>query len=287
MEQTLLLNATYEPLKVVHWQKAVTLWCQGKVEIVAVHDREIRAVSFSFKLPSVIRLLRYVRIKKRFDYVPFSRANIYARDGYKLSVLRGTRSPPPSSRSITSCRCPRAAARTGRTSSRAACRATGARADARPQEARHAPGAPRRGVPTRRRPSASRLDCATRPTAGATICTGISSWTSITGAPRLRTAVDAPVRPPRSGTSGGNPRGCGFAYHGLVSAAGEAELTSLEPLARRRGRTAVAARHRLSDADLAARRVHHRRRPGAHRLCGARSHRARSARRVWKAARRR
>ena len=82
MEQTLLLNATYEPLKVVHWQKAMTLWCQGKVEIIASHDREIRAVSFSVKLPSVIRLLRYVRIKKRFDYVPFSRANIYARDGY-------------------------------------------------------------------------------------------------------------------------------------------------------------------------------------------------------------
>lgn len=82
MEQTLLLNATYEPLKVVHWQKAITLWCQGKVEIIAVHDREIRAVSFSLKLPSVIRLLRYVRIKKRFDYVPFSRANIYARDSY-------------------------------------------------------------------------------------------------------------------------------------------------------------------------------------------------------------
>ena len=83
MEQTLLLNATYEPLKVVHWQKAVTLWCQGKVEIIAHHDREVRAVSFSFKLPSVIRLLRYVRIKKRFDYVPFSRANIYARDEFK------------------------------------------------------------------------------------------------------------------------------------------------------------------------------------------------------------
>jgi 5-methylcytosine-specific restriction endonuclease McrA len=82
MEQTLLLNATYEPLKVVHWQKAITLWCQGKVEIIASHDREIRAVSFSLRLPSVIRLLRYVRIKKRFDYVPFSRANIYARDGY-------------------------------------------------------------------------------------------------------------------------------------------------------------------------------------------------------------
>ncbi|HJU42185.1 MAG TPA: HNH endonuclease [Vicinamibacterales bacterium] len=82
MEQTLLLNATYEPLKVVHWQKAVTLWCQGKVEIISHHEREVRAPRFSFKLPSVIRLLRYVRIKKRFDYVPFSRANIYARDEF-------------------------------------------------------------------------------------------------------------------------------------------------------------------------------------------------------------
>ena len=82
MEQTLLLNATYEPLKVVHWQKAITLWCQGKVEVISVYDREIRSVSFSFKLPSVIRLLRYIRIKRTIDYVPFSRANIYARDDH-------------------------------------------------------------------------------------------------------------------------------------------------------------------------------------------------------------
>ena len=80
MEQTLLLNASFEPLKVVHWQKAVTLLCQGKVEVISVYDRDIRSVSFTIKLPSVIRLLRYVRIKHRFDYVPFSRANIYARD---------------------------------------------------------------------------------------------------------------------------------------------------------------------------------------------------------------
>ena len=65
MEQTLLLNATYEPLKVVHWQKAMTLWCQGKVEVISVYDREVRSVSFSFKLPSVIRLLRYIKIKRQ------------------------------------------------------------------------------------------------------------------------------------------------------------------------------------------------------------------------------
>src|SRR4026208_2405593 len=82
MEQALLLNASYEPLKVVDWQKAVTLWSQGKVEVIAVHDREIRAVSFTFKLPSVIRLLRFVKTSRRFDYVPFSRANIYARDNH-------------------------------------------------------------------------------------------------------------------------------------------------------------------------------------------------------------
>ena len=80
MEQTLLLNATYEPLRVVHWQKAITLWCQGKVEIVAHYDREVRSVTFSMKLPSVIRLLRRIRVRRKAEYVPFSRANIYARD---------------------------------------------------------------------------------------------------------------------------------------------------------------------------------------------------------------
>jgi 5-methylcytosine-specific restriction endonuclease McrA len=82
MEQTLLLNATYEPLKVVHWQKAITLWCQGKVEVISSHDREIHSPKFSFRLPSVIRLLRYIKIKRQIDYVPFSRANIYARDNH-------------------------------------------------------------------------------------------------------------------------------------------------------------------------------------------------------------
>jgi 5-methylcytosine-specific restriction endonuclease McrA len=82
MEQTLLLNATYEPIKIVDWQRAMTLWCQGKVEIVEVHDREVRAVKFTFKLPAVVRLLRFVRVRIKRDYVPFTRANIYARDEY-------------------------------------------------------------------------------------------------------------------------------------------------------------------------------------------------------------
>lgn len=81
IEQTLVLNASYEPLKIVDWQRAITLWCQGKVEIVAEHDREVRAVTFTFRLPSVVRLLRMVR-PRRTDVVPFTRANIYRRDDY-------------------------------------------------------------------------------------------------------------------------------------------------------------------------------------------------------------
>lgn len=81
MEQTLVLNASYEPIKVVDWQRAITLWCQGKVEIVETHEREVRAVTFSFKLPSVVRLLHFVKLKKR-PVVQFTRANIYQRDNF-------------------------------------------------------------------------------------------------------------------------------------------------------------------------------------------------------------
>ena len=64
MEQTLVLNATYEPLRVVSWQKAITLLFQDKVEVLAVHDREVRGVSIRIRLPSVLRLLRHVRVKR-------------------------------------------------------------------------------------------------------------------------------------------------------------------------------------------------------------------------------
>lgn len=88
MEMTLLLNATYEPIKVVDWQRAMVLWCQNKVEILATHDREARAVTFAFKLPSVVRLLRYAHVRRQKDFVPFTRANIYARDGYTCQYCR-------------------------------------------------------------------------------------------------------------------------------------------------------------------------------------------------------
>ena len=81
MEQVLLLNATFEPLKVIDWKRAIRLLTLGKVEVLEEYDLEIRSVTFAIKLPAVLRLLRYVRYRKRD--IKFSRANIYARDNFQ------------------------------------------------------------------------------------------------------------------------------------------------------------------------------------------------------------
>jgi len=80
MEQVLLLNLSYEPLKIINWKKAITLVFLGKVEVVEEYSREIHSVSFTIKLPSVVRLLKMVRRSQ--SPVKFSRQNIYARDRY-------------------------------------------------------------------------------------------------------------------------------------------------------------------------------------------------------------
>jgi 5-methylcytosine-specific restriction endonuclease McrA len=80
MNQVLVLNASFEPVRIVDWQKAMQLLFQGKVEVLEEYDREIRTVRFSFRLPSVLRLLRYVPFSKKRNMVRFSRNNILMRD---------------------------------------------------------------------------------------------------------------------------------------------------------------------------------------------------------------
>jgi 5-methylcytosine-specific restriction endonuclease McrA len=87
MQQVLLLNITYEPLKVINWKKAITLFLLEKVEVLEEYNREIHSVSFTIKLPAVVRLLRLV--KKPKTPVKFSRQNIYARDKYRCQYCGG------------------------------------------------------------------------------------------------------------------------------------------------------------------------------------------------------
>lgn len=92
MDRTLLLNSTFEPLKVISWQRAITLLMQGKVEVIDFHDREVRGVSVTFRLPSILRLLKLAKIRRASREVRFSRANIYQRDKYTCQYC-GVRYP--------------------------------------------------------------------------------------------------------------------------------------------------------------------------------------------------
>ncbi len=76
-----MLNASYEPLKVVNWKKAFVLWFQGKVEVLEHHDQIVRSFAESFQVPSVIRLKTYVRLGI-YPKIRFCRENIYRRDGH-------------------------------------------------------------------------------------------------------------------------------------------------------------------------------------------------------------
>jgi 5-methylcytosine-specific restriction endonuclease McrA len=80
MAHALVLNASFEPLQFVTWQRALQLVFQGKVEIVEESDQEVRTVRLTFKVPSVLRLLTYVPLKKKKNLVRFSRANVFTRD---------------------------------------------------------------------------------------------------------------------------------------------------------------------------------------------------------------
>lgn len=82
MEQILVLNSTYEPLQVISWKRAVRMLFQEKVEVLEEYEREIRSVYLSLRVPSVLRLLRYVKMKRHHNQVKFTRSNIYSRDGY-------------------------------------------------------------------------------------------------------------------------------------------------------------------------------------------------------------
>jgi 5-methylcytosine-specific restriction endonuclease McrA len=83
MSHALVLNASFEPLHIVTWQRAIQLLFQGKVEVIEESDQEIRTVKLTMKVPAVLRLLNYVPLTKKKEIVRFSRANIFLRDNHR------------------------------------------------------------------------------------------------------------------------------------------------------------------------------------------------------------
>ena len=76
----LVLNFSYEPLGVVGFQRAVRLLFARKVEVVHSGDRVIRATSVAFPLPSIVRMLYYVRRSRK--RVALTKKNVLLRDDY-------------------------------------------------------------------------------------------------------------------------------------------------------------------------------------------------------------
>ena len=88
---TLVLSQSYQPIGRVSWQRAMTLFFQDKVEVVEEYeDREVRAVTFSVKMPAIVRFLNKIRRKKKA--CKFSRENVFTRDKGKCQYC-GNRVP--------------------------------------------------------------------------------------------------------------------------------------------------------------------------------------------------
>lgn len=91
--ETLVLDTSYAPVARIHWQRAVTLLFMGKVEVVEEYEnRDIKSVTFSIKMPSIVRFIKALKSKKRA--IKFSRENVYARDSGKCQYCGSKLSRP-------------------------------------------------------------------------------------------------------------------------------------------------------------------------------------------------
>jgi len=79
---TLLLNTSYEPLRVITWQRAVVLVMQNMAEIVERGEGEVRSPSVSVPMPDVVRLTRFVKVPYR-SRIPLNTRNVLSRDQHR------------------------------------------------------------------------------------------------------------------------------------------------------------------------------------------------------------
>ncbi|MFC7306746.1 HNH endonuclease [Streptomyces monticola] len=85
MRDTLVLNASFEPLSTVSLNRAVVLVLQDKAVVEQAHpDLRMRGAAIDLPVPRVIRLLRFVRVPFRRQ-APWSRRGVLVRDRHKCA----------------------------------------------------------------------------------------------------------------------------------------------------------------------------------------------------------
>jgi 5-methylcytosine-specific restriction endonuclease McrA len=80
MSQSLVLNATYDPLGVVSHRRAVVLVLSEKATTVEATDEVAHSERSDIVIPCIVRLNRFVRVPHRV-HVPLTRRGVFARDG--------------------------------------------------------------------------------------------------------------------------------------------------------------------------------------------------------------
>lgn len=78
MEDVLLLNATYEPICTIHWQRAICLDFLDKIDVLEYSEKKIRTTMGKIQTPSVVRLREKVRW--RLKIARFTKGNVFKRD---------------------------------------------------------------------------------------------------------------------------------------------------------------------------------------------------------------
>ena len=86
-EKVLVLNASFLPINITSWRRAMSLIYKGKAIGVVYNGKVING---RFRLPEVIRLTHYVFVP--FSDVVFSRKNIFLRDNHTCQYC-GARHP--------------------------------------------------------------------------------------------------------------------------------------------------------------------------------------------------
>ncbi|MFI6643467.1 HNH endonuclease [Streptomyces sp. NPDC050504] len=89
MRETLVLNASFEPLSTVTLNRAVVLVLNDKAVVEQAHPGlRVRGADVDLPVPRVIRLCRYVRVPFR-RHAPWSRRGVLIRDQHRCAYCGG------------------------------------------------------------------------------------------------------------------------------------------------------------------------------------------------------
>jgi 5-methylcytosine-specific restriction endonuclease McrA len=88
MSRALVLNASYEPLAVVSYRRAVVLVLAEKADVLHDTGEHLHSARLTLAIPSVIRLRQFVKVPYR-RRAPLNRRAVFARDAHRCQYCGG------------------------------------------------------------------------------------------------------------------------------------------------------------------------------------------------------